>query len=113
LYTLPGTGIWECIDFYRPDPSSQNNVLKASLFHTQHDDYALGSYDSAAHKFIPDNPELDFSGFESSWYDYGRVYASDSLFEPVKQRPIVLSWVDETDTEDLELQRGWSGFLVS
>jgi len=26
--------------------------------------YALGSYDSAAHKFISDNLELDFSGFE-------------------------------------------------
>jgi beta-fructofuranosidase len=91
LYTLPGTGIWECIDFYCPDPSSQNNVLKASLFNTQHDVYALGSYDSATHKFIPNNLELDFSGFESSRYDYGRVYASDSLFEPVKQRHIVLS----------------------
>jgi len=104
LYTLPGSGIWECIDFYRTDPSSQNYVLKASLFNTQHDVYALGSYDSAAHKFIPDNPELDFFGFESSRYDYGRVYASDSFFEQVKQRHIVLSWVNETDTEELELQ---------
>jgi len=42
--------------------------------------YALGSYDSAAHKFISDNPKLDFFGFESSYYDYGRVYASDSFF---------------------------------
>ncbi len=113
LYTLPGSGIWECIDFYRPDPSSQNYVLKANLFNTKHDVYALGSYDSAAHKFIPNNPELHFFGFESSWYDYGRVYANDSFFEPVKQRHIVLSWVNETDTEELELQRGWSGFLVS
>ncbi|KAH9530773.1 hypothetical protein CY35_19G002300 [Sphagnum magellanicum] len=96
LYTLPGTRIWECIDFYHPDPSSQK----------YHDVYALGSYDSAAHKFIPDNPELDFSGFESSQYDYGRVYASDSFFHPVKQRHIVLSWVNEIDTEELELQRG-------
>jgi hypothetical protein len=53
--------------------------------------YALGSYDSAAHKFISNNPELDFSRFESSCYDYGRVYASDSFFNPVKQRHIVLS----------------------
>ncbi|CAM6028655.1 unnamed protein product [Sphagnum balticum] len=112
LYTLPGSGIWECIDFYHPDPSSQNYVLKASLFNTQHDVYALGSYESAAHKFIPDNPELDFFGFQSSRYDYGRVYASDSFFEPVKQRHIVLSWVNETDAEELELQRGWSGFLT-
>jgi beta-fructofuranosidase len=79
LYTLPGTGNWECIDFYHPDLSSQKYVLKASLLNTQHDVYALGSYDSAAHKFIPDNPELDFSGFESSHFDYGRVYASNSF----------------------------------
>jgi len=38
-----------------------------------------------------DNPKLDFSGFESSCYDYGRVYASDSFFDLVKQRHIVLS----------------------
>jgi len=56
LYTLFGTRIWECIDFYCPDPSSQKYVLKVSLFNTEHDVYALGSYDSAAHKFIPNNP---------------------------------------------------------
>jgi len=84
LYTLPGSGIWECINFYHPDPRSQNYVLKASLFNTQHDVYALGSYDNAAHKFILDNPKLDFFGFESSRYDYGKVYANDSFFEPVK-----------------------------
>jgi len=64
---------------------------------------ALGSYDNATHKFISDNPELDFSGFELFCYDYGRVYASDSFFEPVKQRHIVLSWVNEIDMEELEL----------
>jgi hypothetical protein len=53
--------------------------------------YALGSYDSVTHKFISDNLELDFFGFESSCYDYGRAYASDSFFDPVKQRHIVLS----------------------
>jgi sucrose-6-phosphate hydrolase SacC (GH32 family) len=65
--------------------------------------YALGSHDSAVHKFISVNPKLDFCWFESSWYDYGRVYASDSFFNPVNQRHIVLSWVNETDMEELEL----------
>jgi len=69
----------------------------------------LGSYDNVAHKFISNNPELDFSGFESSCYDYDKVYASDSFFHPVKQRHIVLSWVNETDMEELELQ--FLGFL--
>ncbi len=48
-------------------------------------------------------------GFESSCYDYGRVYASDSFFNPIKQRHIVLSWVNETDMEELELE--FSSFL--
>ncbi len=46
--------------------------------------YALGSYDNVAHKFISDDLELKFFGFESSCYDYRRVYASDSFFDPVK-----------------------------
>ncbi len=71
--------------------------------------YALGSYNSAAHKFIYDNPELDFFGYESSCYDYGRVHPNDSFFDPVKQMHIVLSWVNETDMEELELQ--FSSFL--
>jgi hypothetical protein len=70
-------------------PSTQQSSEKFSRFALQHQKlqqhvYALGSYDSAAHKFIFDNPELDFSGFESSCYDYKRVYASDSFFDPVK-----------------------------
>jgi hypothetical protein len=58
---------------------------------------------------IFDNPKLDLFGFDSSCYDYGRVYASDSFFNPVKQRHIVLSWVNDTDMEELELQ--FLGFL--
>jgi hypothetical protein len=69
----------------------------------------LGSYDSVAHKFIFDNLEVDFSRFESCCYDYRKVYASDPFFDPVKQRHIVLSWVNETDMENLELQ--FLGFL--
>jgi hypothetical protein len=45
----------------------------------------------------------------SSCYDYGRVYASDSFFNPIKERHIVLSWVNETNMEKLELQ--FSSFL--
>jgi len=86
LYTLPGTGNWECIDFYHPNLSSQKYVLETSLFNTQHNVYALGSYDSVAYKFILDNLELDFFGFESSCYDYGKVCASDSFFGPSKAK---------------------------
>jgi beta-fructofuranosidase len=84
LYTLPRTGNWECIDFYHPDFSSKKYVLKTSLFNTQHNVYTLGSYDNTAHKFIHENPKLDFSGFESSHYDYGKIYTSDSFFDPIK-----------------------------
>jgi hypothetical protein len=76
-------------------PSTQQSSEKFSRFVLQQQKlqhvYALGSYDSAAHKFIFDNSELDFSGYESSCYDYRRVYASDSFFDAVKQRHIVLS----------------------
>ncbi len=48
------------------------------------------------YKFIFENSKLDFFGFESSCYDYMRVYASDSFFDPIKQRHIVLSWVKLT-----------------
>jgi hypothetical protein len=76
-------------------PGTQQSSEKFSRFVLQQQKlqhvYALGSYDNAAHKFISDNPELDFSGFESSCYDYGKVYASDSFFDPIKQRHIVLS----------------------
>ncbi len=95
-------------------PGTQQSNEKFSRFVLQHQKlkqhvYALGSYDNAAHKFISDNPELDFSGFESSCYNYRRVYASDSFFDLVKQRHIVLSWVNETDMEELELE--FSSFL--
>jgi hypothetical protein len=94
-------------------PITQQSSEKFSRFvlqqHKLQHVYALGLYDSAAHKFISDNPELDFSGFESSCYDYGRVYASDSFFDPIKQRHIVLSWVNETNMEELELE--FSSFL--
>jgi hypothetical protein len=53
-------------------PGTQQSSEKFSRFVLQQQKlqqhvYALGSY--AAHKFISDNPELDFSGFESSCYD--------------------------------------------
>jgi beta-fructofuranosidase len=124
LFTLPETGMWECVDFYPvgfdsipqkstlpAHNSSHKYVLKTSLFNTQHDVYTLGSY--AAHTFTPDNPELDNTAFESFYYDCGRSYASDSFFDPVKQRRIVLSWVNESETTALAIERGWAGFLVS
>jgi len=94
-------------------PSTQQSSEKFFKFVLQEQKlqhvYALGSYDNAVHKFISDNLELDFSGFESSCDDYWRVYASDSFFDPVKQKHIVLSWVNETDMKKLELE--FSSFL--
>jgi beta-fructofuranosidase len=124
LFTLPETGMWECVDFYPvgfdsipqsstlpAHNSSHKYVFKRSLFTSQHDVYTLGSY--AAHTFTPDNPELDNIGFESFCYDCGGSYASDSFFDPVKQRRIVLSWVNGSETTALAIERGWAGFLVS
>jgi len=70
-------------------PSTQQSSEKFSRFVLQQQKlqqhvYALCSYDNAAHKFISDNPKLDFSGFELSCYDYRKVYVNDSFFDPIK-----------------------------
>ncbi|CAK9875877.1 unnamed protein product [Sphagnum jensenii] len=122
LITSPETGMWECVDFYPvgfdsipqsstlpAHNSSHKYVFKRSLFTSRHDVYTLGSY--AAHTFTPDNPELDNIGFESFCYDCGVSYASDSFFDPVKQRRIVLAWVNGSETTAMAIERGWAGFL--
>ncbi|KAK8489766.1 hypothetical protein V6N11_046833 [Hibiscus sabdariffa] len=118
LHAVPGTGMWECVDFY---PVAINgsagldttalgpgikHVLKASLDDTKVDHYALGTYDPVLDKWTPDNPEEDVGiGLK---VDYGRYYASKTFFDPDKQRRILFGWVNETDTETDDLKKGWA-----
>jgi hypothetical protein len=76
----------------------------------KHDYYTIGTYDEVAQKFIPDDPKRDVgSGFR---YDYGKYYASKSLYDPVKNRHVVWAWVNESDTEAMDIAKGWSSVLV-
>jgi hypothetical protein len=115
LHTLNGTGMWEMQDFFNVDyetgaPSSKW-VLKVGLIDEWHDYYTIGSYDKVAQLFIPDYPELDIgSGYR---HDYGKFYASKSLFDPLKKRRILVGWVNESDSLEADDAKGWASMIVS
>ncbi|KAH9313781.1 hypothetical protein KI387_022408, partial [Taxus chinensis] len=119
LHQVPGTGTWECVDFYPVNASGTKvgldtsatgagvkHVLKASFDDDKQDYYAIGTYDVVNQTFIPDGPKMDVgSGLK---LDYGKYYASKTFFDPVKQRRILLGWVGETDSEQDDLLKGWA-----
>ncbi|CAJ2638561.1 unnamed protein product [Trifolium pratense] len=118
LHAVPGTGMWECVDFYPVlingskglDTSINGpqvkHVLKASLDDTKVDCYAIGTYFIENDTWIPDDP-LEDVGI-GLLYDYGRYYASKSFYDQVKQRRILWGWINETDTESDDLEKGWA-----
>ncbi|KAK4363475.1 hypothetical protein RND71_018716 [Anisodus tanguticus] len=118
LHAVPGTGMWECVDFYPVSTVESNgldtsyngpgikHVLKASLDDNKQDHYAIGTYDPVKNKWTPDNPELDCGiGLR---LDYGKYYASKTFYDPKEQRRVLWGWVGETDSESADLQKGWS-----
>ncbi|KAL2227201.1 UNVERIFIED_CONTAM: Beta-fructofuranosidase, soluble isoenzyme I [Sesamum indicum] len=118
LHQVPGTGMWECIDFYPVSLTEENgldtsangpgikHVLKASLDDDKNDYYALGTYDPIKNKWTPDDPDLDVGiGLR---YDYGKYYASKTFYDQNKQRRILWGWIRETDAEELDLLKGWA-----
>ncbi|CAN0889827.1 Acid beta-fructofuranosidase 2, vacuolar [Linum grandiflorum] len=118
LHGVPGTGMWECVDFYPVSMTGPNgldtsangpdvkHVLKASLDDDRHDYYALGSYDDATGQWIPDNAEIDVGiGIR---YDYGVFYASKTFYDQSKQRRVLWGWVGESDSESSDVKKGWA-----
>ncbi|OIT28255.1 PREDICTED: acid beta-fructofuranosidase AIV-18-like [Nicotiana attenuata] len=118
LHAVPGTGMWECVDFYPVSTVETNgldtsyngpgikHVLKASLDDDKHDYYAIGTYDPVKNKWTPDNPELDVGiGLR---LDYGKYYASKTFYDPKEQRRILWGWIGETDSEAADLLKGWA-----
>ncbi|PSS11511.1 Acid beta-fructofuranosidase [Actinidia chinensis var. chinensis] len=118
LHSVPGTGMWECVDFYPVsqteesglDTSANGNevkhVVKASLDDDRNDYYALGTYDEATTKWVPDDPNIDVGiGLR---YDYGKFYASKSFFDEKKDRRVLWGWIPETDGEHVDVKKGWS-----
>ncbi|XP_022855923.1 acid beta-fructofuranosidase-like [Olea europaea var. sylvestris] len=118
LHAVPGTGMWECVDFFPVSMTEVNgldtsvngpgvkHVLKASLDDDKNDYYALGVYDPFENKWIPDDPELDVGiGLR---YDYGKYYASKTFYDQITQRRILWGWIRETDSEDDDVLKGWA-----
>ena len=123
LHSVPGTGMWECVDFYPVSvdgldglDTSENgvgvkHVLKVSLDDDKHDYYSLGSYNLEENLWIPDDPEMDVGiGLR---VDYGKYYASKTFFDQEKKRRLLWGWTGETDSENTDLQKGWASVLVS
>lgn len=119
LHQVPGTGMWECIDFFPVSMMGENgldtsangpgikHVMKASLDDDKNDYYAIGTYDPVNNKWIPDDPTLDVGiGLR---YDYGKYYASKTFYDQNKKRRILWGWIRETDAESLDIMKGWSG----
>ncbi|KAH9544401.1 hypothetical protein CY35_13G117800 [Sphagnum magellanicum] len=118
LHAVAGTGMWECVDFYPVGPLGEpaldisvsgpgiKHVMKVSLDDERHDWYALGCYDTDRDIFTPDNPILDVGiGLR---YNYGKFYASKSFIDPVKQRRIIWGFVNESDPEVYDVEKGWN-----
>lgn len=117
LYSTNRTGMWECPDFYPVSIDSKNgldtsvhnpgvkHVMKASF--NSHDYYMIGTYVSGTEKYIPD---ADFTGTSVDLrYDYGKFYASKTFFDSVKKRRILWGWVNESDSREDDVGKGWSG----
>nr|CAA53098.1 beta-fructofuranosidase [Daucus carota] len=118
LHAVPGTGMWECVDFYPVSVTVSNgldtsvngpgvkHVLKSSLDDDRHDYYALGTYDPINDKWTPDNPELDVGiGLR---LDYGKYYASKTFYDQDKERRLLWGWIGESDNESTDLLKGWA-----
>ncbi|KAL8200840.1 hypothetical protein R6Q57_012179 [Mikania cordata] len=121
LHAVPGTGMWECVDFYPISKQDENgldtsvdgpgvkHVVKASMDDDRNDYYAIGTYDAYKGKWKPDNPTLDVGiGLR---YDYGIYYASKTFFDQNKQRRVLWSWIKETDTEASDISKGWASLM--
>ncbi|CAH1419985.1 unnamed protein product [Lactuca virosa] len=121
LHAVPGTGMWECVDFYpismlgengldtSVDGTGVKHVVKASMDADRNDYYAIGTYDAYKGKWTPDSPTLDVGiGLR---YDYGIYYASKTFFDQNKQRRVLWSWIKETDTEASDIRKGWASLM--
>ncbi|KDP25630.1 hypothetical protein JCGZ_20786 [Jatropha curcas] len=118
LHGVPGTGMWECVDFYPVSIYDRNgletsangpevkHVVKASLDDDRHDYYALGTYDDKNATWYPDIPEIDVGiGLR---YDYGIFYASKTFYDQHRGRRVLWGWIGESDSEAADVKKGWA-----
>ncbi|KAL2595218.1 hypothetical protein AAZV13_11G028100 [Glycine max] len=118
LHAVPGTGMWECVDFFPVSSKGENglntsingenvkHVVKVSLDDDRHDYYALGTYDEKNVKFTPDDFKNDVGiGLR---YDYGIFYASKTFYDQSKGRRVLWGWIGESDSEYADVAKGWA-----
>lgn len=118
LHGVPGTGMWECVDFYPVSRTHENgldtsingpevkHVVKTSLDDDRHDYYAIGTYHDKNGTWIPDDPSIDVGiGIR---YDYGVFYASKTFYDQDKERRILWGWIGESDSEFADVKKGWA-----
>lgn len=122
LHEVPGTGMWECIDFYPLSLTSTNgldtsangvgvkHLIKVSLQKTMKDYYAIGTYDPIKDKWTPDDPQEDLGN--GLLLDSGKYYASKTFYDQNKKRRILWGWVGESDDQSTDLLKGWASLQV-
>ncbi|XVE88713.1 hypothetical protein DITRI_Ditri19aG0091000 [Diplodiscus trichospermus] len=119
LHSAKDNGMWECPDFYPVLVTGQNgvdaflngpsvkHVLKISLDDTKHEYYTIGSYDRVKDIYTPDKGSVESdSGLR---YDYGKYYASKTFFDGVKNRRILMGWMNESSIAADDIKKGWAG----
>ncbi|XP_057729091.1 beta-fructofuranosidase, insoluble isoenzyme CWINV6-like isoform X1 [Arachis stenosperma] len=119
FYATDNTGVCECPDFYpvsingtngvdsSVESSSVRHVAKVGYLRMAHDYYFVGKYLSDEERFIAD---AKFTGTSLDLrYDYGKFYASKSFFDYAKNRRILWGWVNESDSEKDDIDKGWAG----
>ncbi|KAK8490991.1 hypothetical protein V6N13_139794 [Hibiscus sabdariffa] len=118
LHAVPGTGMWECVDFFPVSTTSEKgldtsvngpgvkHVVKVSLDDDRHDYYAIGTYHEKNGSWIPDEPKIDLGiGIR---YDYGIFYASKTFYDQNKNRRVLWGWIGEADSEAEDMEKGWA-----
>ncbi|KAJ8774866.1 hypothetical protein K2173_018125 [Erythroxylum novogranatense] len=117
IYSTDKTGMWECPDFYPVRINSSegvdNSILNPNIKHvmkagfSSHDYYILGTYVPEMDKYTPDT---NFTGTTVDLrYDYGKFYGSKTFFDSVNRRRILWAWVNESDSSEDDIRKGWSG----
>ncbi|XP_076906118.1 beta-fructofuranosidase, soluble isoenzyme I-like [Bidens hawaiensis] len=118
MHSVPDTDMWECVDFYPVSLTNDSaldiaaygpgikHVIKESWEGHGMDWYSIGTYDAINDKWTPDNPLLDVGiGYRC---DYGRFFASKSLYDPLKKRRVTWGYIGESDKADQDISRGWA-----
>jgi beta-fructofuranosidase len=138
LHEVPGTGMWECVDFFpvTTDPKNQldnteglkgqnefglehHAALKAENYVDSYryvlkaslDTWLEDHYTIGTYSTLTHKFTVDDPALDIGKgyrYDYGKFYASKTFYDSSTGRRIVWSWVSESDTEQDDIIKGWA-----